>query len=97
MRDGLYLIMRRIDIFKRVSRFIANSRKAKDAEVTKMVNERILAEGDILNATELNDVSRVCKDGTTRLLNTAAVSDIDMVCVVNTLSNEAAESKQDIE
>ena len=89
--------MRRIDIFERIGRLIANGRKAKDAEVTKMVNERILAEGDILNATELNDVSRVCKDGTTRLLNTAAVSDIDMVCVVNALSDEATESKQNIE
>ena len=57
MRDGFNFIVRRIDVFKSVGRLIADGRKAKDAEVAEMVDQGILAEGDILNAAELDNVS----------------------------------------
>ena len=59
--------------------------------MAEMVNQGILAERNVLNAAELNDFGRVRKDRTTGLLDNAAVSDINMVCVVNILRNKTAE------
>jgi hypothetical protein len=61
-----------------------------------MVNQGILAEGDILNAAELDNIGRVCEDGATGFLDTAAISDINVISVVNALSNEASEAEQDV-
>ena len=96
MRDGFNFIVRRIDVFKSVGRLIADGRKAKDAEVAEMINQGILAEGDILNAAKLDNIGRVREDGAARFLNTAAVGDINMVSVVNALSDKTAEAEQDV-
>ncbi len=96
MRDGLNFIVRRVNVFEGVGRLITDGRKAKDTEVAEVVNQGILAERDILNTTKLDNIGRVCKDGAAGFLDTAAVGDINVVSVVNALSNEATEAEQDV-
>ena len=96
MRDGFNFIVRRVNVFEGVGRLIADGRKAKDAEVAEMINQGILAEGDILNAAKLDNIGRVCEDGAAGFLNTTAVSDINMVSVINALSDKTAEAEQDV-
>ena len=89
--------MRSINIFECVGRLVADGRHAESAEAADMINKRALMEGDILNAAELDNVSRVCEDGAAGFLNDAAVSDVNVVSVVNALRNEAAEENENIE
>ena len=62
-----------------------------------MIDEGVLAERNILNTAELNNIRGIREDWAARFLNDTVICDIDMVRVINALCNKATEEEEDIE
>ena len=89
--------MRGVEERECVSSFVTNGGHTKSANLENMVPHAGLTIRDILNLGEFDDVGRIAKEWGANCLNGAAIRDVEMIGIINSMTSAAAEEQEEIE